>query len=286
MAEILAYTFEIKDQNGSVIGDVKVYAEDATGGVNFRFDTTLPDGYRIDLNGFFVDTGGDGGAIRAFGTKSNNMNGGNNDGYDYAIALGSVGGNDADFVDGTRFMAGITVADLAGSDAGLRATSYGLDGEGSLKLVAEYTPPPPPPGDDFPLWGQDISNTILVFNTTAGDEKPKPEGDGYYTVKIDNWPNPADDDLDNSIGDIIAWLEAHDPIFMQEQYDASELLMGVIIKGGNQDTNFYAFGDNNLNGTLPDDPPAGLGLTWDGSDNPQPANAVDVSYTYESVLGV
>lgn len=259
---------------------VKVFAVEVDGGVKFTFETELADGYRIDLNGFFLDIGGDGGSVRHVdGQRANNMNGGNNNGYDHAVGLGSVGGKDADWTSGSVIIPGITLADLEGADAGLRATSYGLDGEGSLKLTADYTPPEePPPEDHFPLWGQDISNVILVFKQDDGDTRPRPDGDGYYTVKIDEWPNAADDDLDNSIADILAWLVVNDP-----HVDADSDLLGVIIKGGVQDTNFYAYGDNNTNGTAPDPVPDGLALSWSGSANPQPANAVDASYNYDLI---
>lgn len=264
---------------------VKVFAVEVDGGVRFTVETELAAGYRIDLNGFFLDVGGDGGTVRnVAGQRANNMNGGNNDGFDHAVGLGSVGGRDADWTSGSFVIEGITLADLAGADAGLRATSYGPNGEGSLKLVADYTPPPPPPVDDFPLWDQDISNVILVFNTTEGDDKPKPDGDGYYTVKIDNWPGSANDDLDNSIADILAWLEANDPVFQGgADNEAESLLLGAIIKGGVQPTNFYAYGGNNTNDIAPDLAPDGLGLSWSGSSNPQPANAVDVSYNYGDI---
>lgn len=259
---------------------VFVFAAQVGGNVQFTFETQLEEGYRIDLNGFFLDIGEDGGDIfRAGSERGNNMLGGNNDGYDYAISLGSVGGNDADYRTGSITIENLTLAQLVGADAGLRATSYGLDGEGSLKLVDDYTPPPPPPGDDFPLWGQDISNVILVFDTTDGDEKPRPDGDGYYTVKIDNWDAAAvapSNDLDDSIDAILAYIIATDP-----NVDADTDLLGAIIKGGTQTTNFYAYGENN---TDPDTPPEGLGLSWTGSGNPQPANAVDMSYDYIEIF--
>lgn len=260
---------------------VFVFAEQqGPNSVGFTFQTQLAEGYRIDLNGFFLDIGEEGGSdFRVEGERANNMLGANNDGYDYAVGLGSIGGNDADYRSGSIVIEGISLADLVGADAGLRATSYGQDGEGSLKLVADYTPPDEPPGDDFPPWGQDISNVILVFDTKAGDTKPAPDGDGYYTVKIDTWDDAnvaPSNDLDDSIDAILAYLIANDP-----NVDADTELLGAIIKGGTEATNFYAFGENN---TDPDTPPVGLGLSWTGSSNPQPANAVDVSYDYIDIF--
>jgi hypothetical protein len=51
------------------------------------------------------------------------MNGGNNDGYDHGAVLGRVGGRDADWTNGCVTISGISLADLVGADAGLRATS-------------------------------------------------------------------------------------------------------------------------------------------------------------------
>lgn len=289
MAEHLAFQFSTTGVT------VNVWAQEVGGDVVLRFEIVREPGFenfRIDLNGFFIDFGGDGGTVSQVGSRANNMNGGNNNGYDVGFVLGSVGGRDADYESGTITLAGRTLAALEGADAGLRATSFGPAGEGSLKLVADYTPPPPSPRDDFPMWGQDISNVVLVFNTTEGDVNPVvrergavlSQGDGFYTVKIDNWPDSANDDLDNSIAGILAWLEANDPVFQGgADNEAESLLLGVIIKGGIQDTNFYAYGANNTNGTAPDPVADGLALSWSGSANPQPANAVDVTYNYDSI---
>ncbi len=164
---------------------------------------------------------------------------------------------------------------------GIRATSVGEDGEDSLKLVGkpEDCPPDDKEDDFFPEWKQDVSNIILVFDQTEGDDKPKPDGDGYYTVKIDEWDGSRD--IDDEIDDILAWLIDNDPNITEDS-----VLLGVIIKGGVQDTNFYAYGDNDTNGTLPDGAPDGLALSWEGSSNPAPANAVDESYDYEDVFAV
>lgn len=199
------------------------------------------------------------------------MKGGNNDGYDYAVGLGTVGGNDADYTAGTFFIPNLTLADLEGSDAGLRATSYGEGGEGSLKLVADYEPPapPPPPEDHFPEWPQDISNVVFYFDTTDGDTKPKPDGDGYYTVKIDNVPSSASNDLDDWYEAAWQWIIDNDPNVGPET-----VLLGAAIKGGNQmDADFYALDGD----TDPDPLPIGLTELVEN-------NAIDTSYLYGTVF--
>lgn len=149
--------------------------------------------------------------------------------------------------------------------------SFRIDGVGGI--TPPPPPPPPPSQDDFPRWGQDISNITLVFHQSAGDAKPK-SGDGYYTVKIDV-PGSFNDDLDISIGAILAALDAADTNITGD----SELL-GVVIKGGLQVTNYYAYGDNNTNGTGADALPAGIGFSTDGtSANVSPTNAIDMTYT-------
>ncbi len=134
--------------------------------------------------------------------------------------------------------------------------------------------------DDFPLWGQDISHVTLVFRQTAGDTKPNykgdtPDGDGYYTVKIDV-PESFNDDLDSSIGAILAKLDIKDA-----NITSTSDLLGVVIKGGQQDTKFYAYGDYNENDTASDPLPEGIGFSLSGNDTENPANAIDVGYTYE-----
>lgn len=231
---------------------------DANGNVVISY--ALADGSApADINGVYFDWGNDGGSLSTLG-KGNNMNGSAEDGtkldgFDYGVKTGETGLKDGANTGGTFTIdkskldpgmldanGNVDLSKLAETQIGIRATSTGWDGEGSLKLAAVgELCEPPPPQDDFPKWAQDISNVILVFNQTLGDEKPKPDGDGYYTVKIDNWPGAADDDLDNSIDDILNWLVAKDP-----NIDADSDLLGVIIKGGIQDTNFYAYGDTDV----------------------------------------
>ena len=171
---------------------------------------------------------------------------------------------------------------------GIRATSVGEDGEDSLKLVGKPEDCKPPEEEDyFPKWEQDVSNAILVFDQTEGDTKPKPDVDGYYTVKIDNWD--GSNDLDDEIDDVLAWLIENDP-----NIDGDSELLGVIIKGGQQDTNFYAYGVNDTNGTDPDPMPTGIGLTLpeddpdtpnnEASGNATPPNAIDQTYDYDLVF--
>jgi hypothetical protein len=265
----------------------------AEGGI--RVEYSLDDGSApADLTGIYFDFFNDGGAVSQLG-GGNNMNG-YGDGFDVGYQQGDTGLKDGANTSGVvEFSAaqlaafGFTTSgeslleEFANTEIGFRATSTGDDGEGSLKIggTGDYHGGDDDDDDFFPPWGQDISNVILVFDQTDGDTKPDPDGDGYYTVKIDSWPGGADDDLDSSIDDILAWLIANDP-----NVSADSDLLGVIIKGGTEDTNFYAFGDNDTNGTEPDDAPAGLGLSWVGSENPQPASAVDDSYDYEDVFGL
>lgn len=169
----------------------------------------------------------------------------------------------------------------SGGTLGVRATS--VNGDGSIKLVdnePEGPPPPPPPQDDFPKWPQDISNIVLYFDQTEGDTKPKPAGDGYYLVKIDNVPGEADDDLDNWIGDVLAWLIEND-----DYIDGDSDLLGAAIKGGNQQTLFYAYGDNNTNGTDPDPFPVGAPIA-DGGGGNVPGPSIDETYNYDDIFSV
>ncbi len=135
----------------------------------------------------------------------------------------------------------------------------------------EYAQCNPVTEDNFPVWGQDISHVILVF-----DGAPAGDNDGYYTVKIDEWPGGADRDLDNSIDAIMAYLIANDA-----NVDASSVLLGSSIKGGLQITSFYAV-DGNPDA---DTPPAGLGFGYDGTKgNEYPQNAIDTVYLFGAIF--
>lgn len=259
-------------------GDVTVEVVatlDGSGNVTFEYN--LVSG-TADLNGFFIDIGNDGGDISKL-SGGNNMKGSDSDGdkldgFDFAQEIGTTGGSDADTTSGTvtYSMAELGISsleELANAEIGIRATSVGEDREDSLKLAGtgEYCPPDDPPEDNFPEWPQDISNMTLVFNQPEGDTN----GDGYYTVKI-NVPGELGDDPDAYIEDLLAALIAADA-----NLDATADLMGLVIKGGNQeDTQFYAYGDYDANGPDPDPLPSGIGFALPGdSGNVEPVNAID-----------
>ena len=145
-------------------------------------------------------------------------------------------------------------------------------------------------GNDFPTWAQNISHVTLVFDfdqdgngirQVPGIGDKSPHGlDGYYTVKIDNWPDSANDDLDHSIDSILAYLIAGDP-----HIEANTNLLGAVIKGGQQITTYYAYGNNNTNGDTADILPADVGFDLLGTKaNESPSNAIDKSYDYDSIF--
>jgi VCBS repeat-containing protein len=138
---------------------------------------------------------------------------------------------------------------------------------------------PPPLGNDFPTWGQDISNITLIFMQTAGDIKPLSDGDGYYTVKV-NVDSAFNDDLDASIDQLISDLVAYDA-----NLDPNPDLYGVVIKGGLQTTLFYAYGDYNFNGDATDTLPGDLGFVLPGDNaNVSPTHAIDAGYNYTALI--
>jgi hypothetical protein len=216
------------------------------------------------------------------------------DGFDYIENLGTSGGNDPDVTSGSVTFTAQQLIDfgfvdkdanpLTGVDLmtafskteiGFRATSVGDNREDSLKLVETGTfhPPKDDDPDFFPELSQGISHVMLVFGVKEGGGS-----DGYYTVKIDEFPGGEDQvfDLDNDIEAILAWLIECDP-----NITADTPLLGALIKSGNNvPTQFYAYGDNNLNGTDPDDLPE----DWAVSANPRNANAAwrgEIEATYD-----
>lgn len=272
MALVLISTIE-DSANGIIL---EVWAEDnGSGGVNFEIKSVGTNTADYDLNGFFVDVGDDGGTLTSIGGKANNMIGSSADGtkldgFDYGAALGSVGGNDTDWNSGTFTIDGLNFEDLDGAQLGLRLTSVGPSGT-SLKLVGDAEIPDEPPEEsNFPELDKDISNVVLYFQTTEGDVKPSPDGDGYYTVKIDNVAEEASDDFDDWLADVQTYLIANDPNVADAE------LVGVAIKYGSEQsgggTEFYAM-DND-----PDIDTAPAGTTF-----PLPGNEVDKTYQYGEV---
>lgn len=205
---------------------------------------------QADLNGLFIDFGNNGGAISSIDSKANNMNGSDTDGdalngFDMATVLGSVGGSDADHTSGTWTISaadltkfGVTsLEQLATAEIGIRATSVGIDREGSVKLAdtGEYCPGKTPTDDypaEFPL-----SNATLIFQSTDETASLDKNGDGYIAVKIDGW-DLGKLDFDDYEDAVLAKLA--DDLGVSE-----EALLGVILKGGNDSTLFYANGDDN-----------------------------------------
>lgn len=124
--------------------------------------------------------------------------------------------------------------------------------------------------DDFPTWGQDISHVILTFQNADGD---------LYLIKVDEYPDAGDDDLDNDIDAILAYLQSNNLI------PAGSELIGSSIKGGRQITAYYAYGSANTNGTSPDTPPSGYPLTYNGtSDNEGNQNLIDVVVDWADIF--
>jgi hypothetical protein len=268
-------------------GTIEVYATEENGSV--KFTVKLADGwnqdYNLDLNGLFLDyKAGGSNKETVDGEKANNLNGATYDGekiyWDIAVSSGStVGGSDGQtsLMEFCVTIDGLTLAELDGALIGLRATSTGTDGEGSLKLVGKIEIPDDEEEEDdnFPdNPAHDISNIVLYFstelnNTAQGDVNPG-NGDGYYTIKIDNFSDalvPADNNLDAWLDSLVEWLVDNDPYV----YANTELL-GVAIKGG-QDINFYA-----LDGTPePNAPPQGADiLDFTGQNVDQVYEYVDI----------
>jgi hypothetical protein len=248
---------------------VKVLVQAIETDLGLKFQIDLLEGI-ADLNGFFIDLAGDGGAVTTAGSgKGNNainMNGADSNGYKiagfddaWAIGEAGIGKGKTDVSSATVIYAGKSMADIgAETIVGLRATSVGVYDEttgtiarnGSLKLTATTDPVNEPeiPADHFPVWQQDISHTVFYFNTTDGDRN----GDGYYTVKIDSIPGSGaegflSNDPDDWYGDVVSWLVTNDP-----NVNADTELLGIAIKGGIQQTQYFALDGDPAADPLPD----------------------------------
>ncbi len=273
-------SFAVIGQNDGPVALNDVYGEISEGDVIVGASVTANDSdvdhldtHSWTLNaGSFVDANGDAAkgslVLKADGSWS----------YDAEGAYDSL--NDGQSVD-LSFEYTMTDDHGASSTA---VVSFTINGEGTTvvppvlpPVLPPVQPPVQPPvvtatGDDFVTWGQDISHFTLVFEDTAGDVKPA-GGDGYYTVKMDFDPEVRD--LDLIIEDVLAAL-----VEQNQFIDAGTDLLGVVIKGGQQITSYYAYGDNNSNGEAADALPAGLGFTLNGTkDGEQNPTAIDLSYT-------
>lgn len=155
-----------------------------------------------DLNGLYIDFFNDGGLINTLG-PGNNMNGAGADGFDYAVALGSVGGSDTDVVSGDitdltwadfthenkdgQTVTVSTLEELAEAEAGFRITSVGEvpeDREGSLKLTAvgEFCPEEADPK-------LEIEKTIRNWEDTNGNGKVDAGDVINYDITVRNLGN-------------------------------------------------------------------------------------------------
>ena len=141
------------------------------------------------------------------------------------------------------------------------------------------SPVEPPSNDDFPEWGQDISHVVFVFNQTVGDTS----GDGYYTIKVDytdEFVAAQGNDLDDYIDDFLFALINDDVNVPFLGPDAD--LMGVVIKGGNQTTQYYAYGAYHPHRPDPAPLPAGIGFELPSP----PQDHLPVQPTSEIDLGI
>ena len=255
MAELLVSTITVEGA-----GTLEIYATETDAGVTFHVKTgdDWNSAYNLDLNGLFLDYT-EGGSIKLTvdGEKSNNLNGTTYEGekiyWDLAESTGStVGGSDGQtsLMECTVTVEGLTLEQIDGGLIGIRATSTGLDGSGSLKLVGEIVVPEAPPVvDHFPNWQQpEISHVTFYFATGdnpyySGDvngtnEKPS-EAEGWFTVKFDVTGSPSNEinDLDNWYAQALQFIQEENPTL-----DMSTL-EGVSIKGGQEETWYEFDGD-------------------------------------------
>lgn len=255
---------------GGVIVNVEaVWNSDGTVTISYNLDK---DSAPADLNGMFFDFGNNGGKVTSVaGEKANNMNGSTTDGekldgFDKAVGLGSVGGNDADKTFGTVTLSakdlldgGIkSLADLANTQIGIRATSVGDDREGSVKLAALGTYCPPEADVDAYPANFPLSNATLIFKIDGDEGYNDKNNDGYFAVKVDDWDEGKidfDQFQDTVLSNIASKLDIEVATLKAD-------LLGVILKGGTGQTLFYAAGDTDPGADAFPKAPAG----WSSSD--------------------
>jgi hypothetical protein len=233
-----------------------------------------------DIIGVYFDFFNDGGDIDKL-AGGNNMKG-YGDGFDVGFAEGTAGLKDGANTKGTitfsaddlvkfgfvddegNALEGVALMEaFAETEIGIRATSTGDDGEGSLKIgaVGEYHPEDDDEPDDwFPDFkdfsGTDISNVVVYFNIAGEGEDCV-----VYTVKIDDWDKVFGEDEGNDLDDsweaILAYIIAND-----DNITADTPVLGAAIKGGEgigRVTYFFGVGEFDTSGdTDADDLPCAL----------------------------
>ncbi len=116
--------------------------------------------------------------------------------------------------------------------------------------------------DLFETRAQDISNIVLYFETDL-------DGEIDYSVKIDGFPDSGtstfiSNDLDDYFDQMLAYVYDENP-----DLAGASITAGVSIKGGVEDTKFYAV-SGDTNGPLPDVGP---------TDNTGPGNDLELEYS-------
>jgi hypothetical protein len=204
--------------------------------------------------------------VTSVGSRDNNM-AGTGEKFDVGVEIGTAGTGRDDVSQAHFTLEGVTLEQLDGLTFGVRATSVGDDRSDAVKLLGEFdipepapedppadtssaseTPPVQPPADtpaptpsiggNFPQLPDNITDIVLVYNTTAGDAN----GDGYYAAKVENVSWVVEDDLDLWLVDATNYVQANDA-----NVDANTELLGVAIThsdGTSTSTEYYAVDDN------------------------------------------
>jgi hypothetical protein len=121
------------------------------------------------------------------------------------------------------------------------------------------------PCDNFPAVASTSHITLYFADDEVTDDiRPQPNGDGLFTVKIDDVPASAPDDLDEWLDDVLNFLIAQGDIASDTE------LLGVAIKGGKFEV-FYA---DDCEPT-PETPPSGTFVQGPG---------VDLTYDYDLIF--
>ncbi|MDB6178653.1 hypothetical protein PAF17_14215 [Paracoccus sp. Z330] len=291
-ADVVTWTLEA--QKGVTV-EITAHADD-NGNVVFNYELTNG---RSDLNGFYLDLDNDGGDINAI-QRGNNMFGSDTDGdkldgFDFAKAIGTVGGCDKDTTEGHVVMSmkdlGISdLAELASAELGMRATGMGRKGHDSAKMAAtgtfveaEDTTDPVDPVDpidpeepmslvlDFPDLETPITVLTLAFVQQDGIAGGDFDQNGLRIIDISlTGDHPTD--LDLFIEGLVENLVAADSYLNEDSH-----LKAVLLGGDGVESDYYLYGGVNGNGEEPDTLPYGASIDpVDGMV--RPTSLIDDSY--------
>lgn len=263
---------------------------DGKGNVVFEYDANNG---KVDLTGFYLDIGNDGGKKHAANLLDwmvgRDSDGDRMDGFDFTATIGTPWGWDANNTDGKVTVSlaklGIdSLDDLNGAEVGFTAQIGSGWCKQTVRLADTGTYIPAEPAiDGEPVAGyvemadSQIEKLVLSFYVGGAPEQHSGDqnGDWYYTVEVDV-PLELSEDPDAYLDQLVADLIAADPNLTEN----SNLKSVIVIEADGDMTNYGTTGGTSQNGEAPDELPWNVFNDFDHmlDDNTNLADGIESVY--------